>query len=87
MLMGDLNAESTEMAFPDFCKIYNLTNWIKDKICFKNPSKPTCIDLIRQKCFQHSMVIKAGSSGYWNKINGFSYDEYYSYENVLHAFL
>ena len=61
MLMGDLNAESTEMAFSDFCKIYNLTNLAKDKICFKNLIKPTCIDLIvanKQKCLQDTMVIE-----------------------------
>ena len=43
MLMGDLNAEPTEAVVSGFCEIYNLKNLIKDKTCFKNPTKPTCI--------------------------------------------
>ena len=54
MLIGDLNAEPTEAAISDFYEIYNLNHLIKDNTCFKNPTKPTCIDLIvtnRPKCF------------------------------------
>ena len=54
MLIGDLNAEPTEAAVSDFCETFNLKHLIKDKTCFKNPPKPTCIDLIvtnRPKCF------------------------------------
>ena len=54
MLIGDINAEPTEATVSDFCKIYNLKHLIKDKTCFKNPTKPTCIDLIvtnKPKCF------------------------------------
>ena len=40
MLIGDLNAEPTEAAVSDFCKIYNLKHQIKDKTCLKNPTKP-----------------------------------------------
>ena len=46
MLIGDLNAEPTEAAVSDFCEIYILKHLIKDKTCFKIPTKPTCIDLI-----------------------------------------
>ena len=62
-LMGDLNAETTEANVSDFCEIYNLKHLIKDKTCFKNPTKPTCIDLIATnspKCFQDTMVIETG---------------------------
>ena len=54
MLIGDLNAEPTEAAVSDFCETFNLKHLIKDKTCFKNLAKPTCIDLIvtnRPKCF------------------------------------
>ena len=37
MLIVDLNAETTEAAVSDFCKICNLKHLIKDKIYFKNP--------------------------------------------------
>ena len=53
-MIGDLNAEPTEATVPNFCKVYNLKHLIKDKACFKNPTKPTFIHLIianRPKCF------------------------------------
>ena len=68
MLIGGLNAEPTEATVSDFCEIYNLKHLIKDKTCFKNPTKPTCIDLIitnRPKCFQDS-VIETGLSDFHN---------------------
>ena len=67
MLIGDLNAEPTEAAVSDFCEIYNLKHLIKDKTCFKNPTKPTCIDLIvtnRPKCFQDTVVFETGLSDF-----------------------
>ena len=67
MLIGDLNAEPTKAAVSDFCKIYNLKHLIKDKTCFKNPTKPTCIDLIvtnRSTCFQETVVFKTGLSDF-----------------------
>ena len=66
MLIGVLNAEPTATVF-DFREIYNLKHLIKDKTCFKNPTKPTCIDLIvtnRPKCFQNSAVIETGLSDF-----------------------
>ena len=45
MLIGNLNREPTETAVLDLCEIYNLTNLMKHKACFKNPSKPIRIDL------------------------------------------
>ena len=67
MLIGDLNAERTKLPFPIFFEIYNLKHLIKDKTCFKNPTKPICIDLIitnRRKRFQNSVVIETCSSDF-----------------------
>ena len=67
MLIVDLNAETTEAAVSDFCEICNLKHLIKDKTCFKDPTKPTCIDLIvtnRPKCFQDTVVFEAGLSDF-----------------------
>ena len=67
ILLGDFNTEPTDTAFSHFCEIYNFKNLIKDKTCFKNPNKPSCIDLIitnRPKCFQNSMVIETGLSDF-----------------------
>ena len=65
ILLGDFNTEPTDTALSNFCEIYNLKDLIKDKTCFKNPSKPICTDLIitnRPNCFQNSMVIETGLS-------------------------
>ena len=78
MLIGDLNAEPTEAAVSEFCEIYNLKHLIKNKKCFKNPTKPTCIGLIvrnRPKCFHDTVVFETGLSDF-HKMN-------VSYENVL----
>ena len=67
MLIGDLNAEPTEATVSNFCEIYKLKHLIKDKTCFKNPTKPTCIDLLitnMPKCFQDSVVIETGLSDF-----------------------
>ena len=46
LVIGDLNLEISEMAVSEFCETYNLPNLVKDRTCYKNPSKLTCIDLI-----------------------------------------
>ena len=38
--------ENTEDAMVEFMKVYNLKNSVKRSTCFKNPDKPSCIDLI-----------------------------------------
>ena len=56
MLIGDLNAEPPEATVSDFCEIYNLKHLIKEKTCFKNPTKPIgqnasrILWLLRQVC-------------------------------------
>ena len=67
ILLGDFNTEPTDTTLSNFCEIYDLKNLIKDKTCFKNPNKPSCIDLIitnRPKSFQNSMVIETGLSDF-----------------------
>ena len=46
ILLGDFNCELKEEALSTFCKVHNLKNLIKEPTCFKNPEKPTIIDLI-----------------------------------------
>ena len=69
ILLGDFNTEPTDTALSHFCEIYNFKNLIKDTTCFKNPNKPSCIDLIitnRPKSLQNSMVIETGLSDFHN---------------------
>ena len=50
-----------------FCESYNLKSIIKETTCFKNPKKPSCIDLIltkRSKSFQNTCVIETGLSDF-----------------------
>ena len=54
LVIGDLNLEISEMAMSEFCGIYNLQNLVKDPACYKNPSKPTCIDLFYINCFKNT---------------------------------
>ena len=42
----DYNAEVTETSMPEFYESYFLENVLRKPIYFKNPAKPTCIDLM-----------------------------------------
>ena len=63
IFLGDFNAGIEETTMKSFCESYNLTSLIKQPTCFKNPEKPSCIDLIltnRPKSFQTTCVIETG---------------------------
>ena len=67
LLLADLKVELITTTVCEFCEIYNLKNKIKDKTCFKNPSAPTCKDLIitnQPRAFKHYMVIETGFSDF-----------------------
>ena len=67
VLLGDLNAGIEETTMKSFCESYNLIDLIKQPTCFKNPEKPSCIDLIltnRPKSFQSTCVIETGLSDF-----------------------
>ena len=49
IMIPDFNAESSEAAMSDFMDIYNLKNLVKHPTSFKNPGRPSCIDLIFTK--------------------------------------
>ena len=51
------------MAF--FCSLNDLTSLIDQPTCYKNPDKPTCIDLILKNCLnyvQQNNVFETGLS-------------------------
>ena len=52
----DLNSEIIESAMDGFCKTHHLQNLVKDPTCFKNPAKPSCMDLILLTNFLKSFV-------------------------------
>ena len=67
ILLGDFNVETEEKNISDFMNIYNLKSLIKEKTCYKNPERPSCIDLIltnSPRSFQNSNVFETGLSDF-----------------------
>ena len=67
LLLGDFNAEPEEESIAEFLNLYNLKNLVKQNTCFKNPDKPTCIDLILTNCprsFQNTDTFETGLSDF-----------------------
>ena len=67
VLMGDCNAEITNASMQEFCESYFLENMVKKPACFKNPAKPTCIDLIitnKPRMFQIAKTYETGLSDF-----------------------
>ena len=59
--------EINDSAISVFSDSYDLESLIKEPPCYKNPNKPSCIDLIlinKQRSFQHSCVIETGLSNF-----------------------
>ena len=59
--------ESNDIAISVFSDTYDLKSLIKEPTCYKNPNKPSCIDLIltnKPRSFQHSCVIETGLSDF-----------------------
>ena len=46
LILGDFNVGIEEANMQSFCESYNVKSFIKQSTCYKNPDKPTCIDLI-----------------------------------------
>ena len=64
ILMGDYNAEIINASMQE---LYFLENMVKKPTCFKNPAKPTCIDLIitnKPGMFQNAKTYETGLSDF-----------------------
>ena len=68
IFIGDFNVGIDENSMKNFCDINCLKSLIKEPTCFKNPDKPTCIDLILTNrpnlLFQHSSTFDTGLSDF-----------------------
>ena len=67
IIIGDFNLEPKESAMIDFCQAYNMENLINNFTCYKNPNKPTCIDLMltnKPRFFNNSSVVETGPSNF-----------------------
>ena len=66
IIIGDFNSEPTESMI-DFCQPYKMENLINNFTCYKNPNKPTCIDLMltnKPRSFKNSSVLETGLSDF-----------------------
>ena len=67
IFLGDFNVDVEEPHMKTFCENYSLQNLIKQPTCYKNPSRPTYIDLILtnvHRSFQSTCVIEAALSDF-----------------------
>ena len=67
MLIGDFNAEESEPCISQFLFEMNAKNIVKETICYKILSNPSCIDLVitsSSSSFQNTMAISTGLSDF-----------------------
>ena len=67
IILGNSNVSVEEPHMKTFCESYRLQNLIKLPTCYKNPSRPTCIDLIVTnvpRSFQSTSIIETGLSDF-----------------------
>ena len=67
LILDDFSVGIEEQHMKSFCHNYNLTSFIKQPTCHKNPNNPTRIDLILSKTrrsFQSTCVIETGLSDF-----------------------
>ena len=67
IILGDFNVGVEEPHMKTFSENYSPQNLIKQSTCYKNPSRPTCIDLILTnvpRSFQSTCVIETGLSDF-----------------------
>ena len=64
-VISTINQKKKNMS--NFLNTYNLKNIVKQKTCFKNPDRPTCIDLIltnSSRTFQDTYAVETGLSDF-----------------------
>ena len=67
IIIGDFNSEPKESAMIDFCQPCKMEHLINNFTCYKNPNKPTCIDLMltnKPRPFKNSSVLETGLSDF-----------------------
>ena len=67
LFLGDLNSEITESSMHEFCNSYNLNTLCHKSTSYKNPEKPSWIDLFltnSSMSFQNTQTIKTALSDF-----------------------
>ena len=71
IFIGDFNIEADSTEMSSFCETFDLTSFMKEPTCYKNPDNPSCIDLIlinKPLSFQNSCVSETGLSDFHRMI-------------------
>ena len=94
ILIGDFNVEISDSHMDFFCAIYHLKSLIKEPTCYKNPEKPTSIDIIltnSPRQFQATLTLETGLSDFHKMRVAAFYSEFphqkpkmISYRNYKH---
>ena len=67
LLMGGFNSEMSEASMNSFCNLYNLKCLVQEPTCYKNPERPSCIDLFLSNCENHFLktaILETGLSDF-----------------------
>ena len=67
ILVENFKVETKELCMQSFHELYGLRNLISEPTCYKNPEKPSSIDLIltnSSSSFQNSRAIETGLSDF-----------------------
>ena len=67
IFLGGFNTSINDNAVKSFCSLNDLTSFIDQPTCYKNPDKPTCTDLMltnRLNYFQQNNVFETGLSDF-----------------------
>ena len=75
LFLGNFNAGVEDLSVKSFSCSLNLTSLINKPICYKNPDKPSCIDVILTnfpRSFQNSCAIETGLSDFYS---GHTYED------------
>ena len=57
MMIGDIDVKANDSAMSVFSDTFNLKNLIKETTCYKNPNKPSRIDLMLTKNHEVSNIL------------------------------
>ena len=67
IILGDFIIEIEEQQINDFCDNQSLKSFIRQPLCYKSPSNPTCVDLILTNApqkFQSFCLVETGLSDF-----------------------
>ena len=63
MLIGDFNWEISETSMNSSRNLYNLKCLVQEPTCYKNPARPSCIELFLSNCENHFLRTKILETG------------------------